>query len=104
MGRSAECDDSSRQWFPLIPLGRSPACYPHVSAMHGLDTLNHVYFAWGLSLLFLACDVAAGRESISGPAAKVMLACFAYVFALGPFGHFAGQWKACALMVLLWVA
>jgi Glycosyltransferase family 87 len=72
---------------------------PYVSFEY---TLTHVYFAWALFLLFLARDVATGRESISWPAARVMLACFAFVFALAPFGRYAsGQLKTCALMVLL---
>ena len=67
-------------------------------------TLNHVYFAWALFLLFLARDVTTGRESIPWPAAMVMLASFAFLFALGPFGLYAGQLKTCALMVLLFMA
>ena len=67
-------------------------------------TLNHVYFALALFLLFLARDVATGRESIPWPAAAVMLASLAFVFALGPAGREAGQLKTCALMVLLLVA
>jgi hypothetical protein len=74
---------------------------PYMSSEY---TLNHVYFAWALFLLFLARDVAAGRESIPWPAAKMMLASFAFVFAPGPFGPYAGQLKACALMLLLFVA
>jgi len=34
----------------------------------------------------------------------VILAAFAFVFALGPFGLYAGQLKTCALMVLLFMA
>jgi hypothetical protein len=67
-------------------------------------TLNHVYFAWALFLLFLARDVTSGRESIPWPAARVMLASFALVFAVAPFGRYAGQLKAFGLMVLLLVA
>ena len=67
-------------------------------------TLNHVYFAWALFLLFLARDVATGRESIPWPAAAVMLASLAFVFALGPAGREAGQLKTCALMALLLIA
>lgn len=74
---------------------------PYVS---GEYTLNHVYFAWALFLLFLARDVTAGRESIPWPAAKAMLSSCAFVFALGPFGRYAGQLKTCALMVLLLTA
>jgi hypothetical protein len=69
--------------------------------MSGEYTLNHLFFAGALFLLFLARDVATERESISWPAARVMLACFAFIFALGPFGRIAGQLKTCALMVLL---
>jgi hypothetical protein len=64
-------------------------------------TLNNVYFAWALFLLFLASDVTVGRESIPWPAAGVILACFAFVFALGPSSRYSGQLKVCALMVLL---
>jgi glycosyl transferase family 87 len=67
-------------------------------------TLNHVYFAWALFLLFLARDVATGRESIPWPAAAMMLTALAFVFALGPADRAAGQLKTCALMVLLLVA
>ena len=67
-------------------------------------TLNHVYFAWALFLLFLARDVATGRESIPWAAAAVMLTSLAFVFARGPAGRGAGQLKTCALMVLLLTA
>jgi Glycosyltransferase family 87 len=70
----------------------------------GEYTLNHIYLAWALFLLFLARDVTAGRESIPWPAAKAMLASFAFLFALGPFGLYAGQLKTCALTVLLFMA
>lgn len=74
---------------------------PYIS---GEYTLNHIYLAWALFLLFLARDVTTGRESIPWPAAMVMLASFAFVFALGPFGRYAGQLKTCVLMVLLFMA
>ena len=67
-------------------------------------TLNHVYFVWALFLLFLARDVATGRESIPWPAAAAMLTSLAFVFARGPAGREAGQLKTCALMVLLLIA
>ena len=74
---------------------------PYMSSEY---TLSHVYFAWALFLLFLARDVAARPESITWPAAAMMLASFAFVFALEPLGHYAGQLKTCALMVLLLIA
>ena len=67
-------------------------------------TLNHVYFAWALFVLFLARDVSARPESIPWPIAAVMLASFAFVFAPEPLGHYAGQLKTCALMVLILTA
>ena len=74
---------------------------PYMSSEY---TLNHVYFAWALFMLFLARDVATGRESIPWPAAAAMLASFAFVFALGPFGRYAGHLKTGALMVLVFTA
>ena len=67
-------------------------------------TLTHVYLAWALFVLFLARDVAGGRESIPWPVAAVILACFAFLFAPGPFGHYAGLLQTCALMVMLLMA
>jgi hypothetical protein len=67
-------------------------------------TLSHVYMAWALFVLFLARDVTSRPESISWPAATVMLAGFAFVFAPGPFGRYAGLLQTCALMVLLLMA
>jgi hypothetical protein len=67
-------------------------------------TLNHVYFALALFLLFLARDVATGRESIPWTTAAVMLTSLAFIFALGPAGREAGQLKTCALMALLLIA
>lgn len=64
-------------------------------------TLNHIYLAWALFVLFLARDVSSGRESIPWPVATVMLASFAFVFAPAPFDLYAGHLKTCALMVLL---
>ena len=75
--------------------------FPHLSMEY---TLNHLYFAWALFLLFLARDVAAGRAVIPWRTTRAILACFAYIFAMGPFGLIAGQLKMCALVTLLLIA
>jgi hypothetical protein len=67
-------------------------------------TLSHVYTAWALFVLFVASEVTSRPESISWPAAAVMLGGFAFVFAPGPFGRYAGILQTCALMVLLLMA
>lgn len=74
---------------------------PYMSSEY---TLNHIYFAWALFMLFLTRDVGTGRESIPWPAAAAMLASFAFVFAPGPFGRYGGLLQTCALMVLLFTA
>ena len=55
---------------------------PYMSSEY---TLNHVYFAWGLFMLFLARDVAAGRESIPWAAAAAMLASLCVRLRAGAF-------------------
>jgi len=72
--------------------------FPHVS---GEYTLNHLYFPWALFLLFLSRDVGTGKASISWPAARGIMLCFAFLFALGQFGMIAGQLKTGALLMLL---
>ena len=64
-------------------------------------TLIHVYFAWGLFLMFLARDVATGRSSISWRTAGIVLASFALIFAPALHIPIAGQLKMCALLALL---